>query len=132
MNPSKVCTYPGCNKLVDRGRCEAHQLLNAAKKNAYYKNRDKTDIARKWLYSRRYRGAAAKFKQDHPFCVECYKQGIVKPGTILDHIIPHEGDEQLFWDVNNWQHLCNDCHEEKHKNDRWGRKWQATSEQGAK
>jgi len=25
---------------------------------------------------------------------------------VVDHIIPHQGDYALFWDVSNWQGLC--------------------------
>jgi 5-methylcytosine-specific restriction endonuclease McrA len=24
----------------------------------------------------------------------------------VDHIIPHRGDDRLFWDRSNWQALC--------------------------
>ncbi len=30
--------------------------------------------------------------------------------NIVDHIEPHNGDYDLFWDVNNWQGLCGSCH----------------------
>ena len=32
---------------------------------------------------------------------------------LLDHIIPHRGDQKLFWDEQNWQPLCKDCHDRK-------------------
>jgi 5-methylcytosine-specific restriction protein A len=32
---------------------------------------------------------------------------------VVDHIIPHKGDKDLFWDSNNWQPLCKTCHDEK-------------------
>ena len=31
----------------------------------------------------------------------------------VDHIIPHRGDQKLFWDRNNWQALCKPCHDRK-------------------
>lgn len=40
----------------------------------------------------------------------CLDQGIVKPGTDIDHIIPHKGDAALFYDPNNLQTLCKWCH----------------------
>ena len=33
--------------------------------------------------------------------------------TVVDHIIPHRGDQKLFWDQNNWQALCKSCHDKK-------------------
>lgn len=32
---------------------------------------------------------------------------------VTDHIIPHRGDQQLFWSTWNWQTLCKKCHDEK-------------------
>lgn len=26
--------------------------------------------------------------------------------TVVDHIVPHGGDQALFWDTGNWQSLC--------------------------
>lgn len=31
---------------------------------------------------------------------------MVKVTEVTDHIIPHKGDEQLFWDADNWQPCC--------------------------
>lgn len=30
---------------------------------------------------------------------------------VCDHIIPHRGDERLFWDETNLQTLCKPCHD---------------------
>ncbi len=40
--------------------------------------------------------------------------GRIEPNTSLlaaDHVIPHRGDPTLFWDENNLQTLCKDCHD---------------------
>lgn len=33
--------------------------------------------------------------------------------TVVDHIVPHRGDDRLFWDEENWQALCKNCHDSK-------------------
>ena len=33
--------------------------------------------------------------------------------AVVDHIIPHRGDEKMFWDEANWQALCKRCHDKK-------------------
>ena len=33
--------------------------------------------------------------------MECQREGKLVPATVVDHILPHRGDEALFWDVNN-------------------------------
>ena len=64
-------------------------------------------------YDSRWQKARKSFLQKHPLCVECYKAGKLTPATVVDHIIPHRGDQKLFWDENNWQALCKECHDKK-------------------
>lgn len=47
---------------------------------------------------------------EHPLCAECLKSDTFTPATIVDHIIPHKGDMNLFWDKSNWQALCGHHH----------------------
>ena len=51
----------------------------------------------------------------HPLCVECLRQSPQRftPATEIDHIIPHRGNDRLFWDQSNWQALCKRCHSAK-------------------
>lgn len=44
----------------------------------------------------------------HPLCAECQAAA-----TIVDHVTPHRGDPNLFWDAANWQSLCKRCHDRK-------------------
>jgi 5-methylcytosine-specific restriction endonuclease McrA len=40
----------------------------------------------------------------------CRERSRTTLATLVDHIVPHKGDEVLFWDQNNWQGLCDTCH----------------------
>jgi 5-methylcytosine-specific restriction enzyme A len=40
----------------------------------------------------------------------CLRAGIVEPAFAVDHIVPHKGDQVLFWDQSNWQSLCRTHH----------------------
>lgn len=53
------------------------------------------------------------FLAAHPLCVRCQSEGKIVPATVVDHIIPHRGDQKLFWDQKNWQPLCKSCHDTK-------------------
>ena len=64
-------------------------------------------------YNAEWRRARKAFLQKHPLCVECGKAGKLTPATVVDHIIPHRGDQRLFWDEHNWQALCKSCHDQK-------------------
>lgn len=61
------------------------------------------------------------FLRAYPLCAECERQGRVAPATVVDHIIPHKGNYDLFWDMSNWQSLCKPCHDRKTAREgRWG------------
>ena len=54
-----------------------------------------------------------RFLQAHPLCVMCQdmKPSRVTAAEVVDHIIPHKGDQTLFWDEANWQPLCKPHHD---------------------
>jgi 5-methylcytosine-specific restriction protein A len=43
-----------------------------------------------------------------PLCFVCRE-----PSTVVDHRVPHQGDEAAFWNQANWQALCRYCHNAK-------------------
>ena len=45
------------------------------------------------------------------------KQGKYVKATVVDHMVPHRGDEKLFWDRSNWRALCKRCHDKKTGNE---------------
>jgi 5-methylcytosine-specific restriction protein A len=53
-----------------------------------------------------------------PLCVQCLQRGVVEPTTDVDHIVPHGGDADLFWDPLNLQGLCHSCHSTKTQGER--------------
>jgi 5-methylcytosine-specific restriction endonuclease McrA len=61
-------------------------------------------------YNYRWEKASIAFRGEYPLCVNCEAHGIVTPSRLVDHIIPHVGDQELFWDRDNWQALCHRCH----------------------
>ena len=53
----------------------------------------------------KWKTVSRNFLKSHPYCEICGS-----PSEVVDHIIPHRGDEDLFWDRNNLQDLCKNCH----------------------
>lgn len=45
-----------------------------------------------------------------PCCRLCKARSVVRAATVADHIVPHKGDQQLFFDPSNLQSLCDECH----------------------
>ncbi|MAR55843.1 MAG: HNH endonuclease [Rickettsiales bacterium] len=70
---------------------------------------DRRDSPSKRGYGRRWQAARATFLKKHPICVKCPKHR-PRSATVVDHIVPHKGDQKLFWDQTNWQPLCATCH----------------------
>jgi 5-methylcytosine-specific restriction endonuclease McrA len=48
-------------------------------------------------------------------CVMCGQRGLIVEAKIVDHIKPHKGDENLFFDPLNLQSLCKTCHDSAKK-----------------
>ena len=103
--PKTPCHHPGCPELVEPGRlyCEKHLPLHP----------EVTRPAAKRGYNRRWQKARKSYLEAHPLCVQCAKQGKYVRATVVDHIVPHRSDQKLFWDQNNWQALCKNCHDKK-------------------
>lgn len=57
-------------------------------------------------YGYAWQKARAGYLVSHPLCVYCEREGRVTAATVVDHRIPHRGDQALFWDKANWQALC--------------------------
>lgn len=109
--PRKPCRKQGCNKLGTEAYCEEHRLQRRSEvkrlRNAYDKERGtRTERG----YDSRWLRASTLFRKSNPLCVMCEKEGVYKVGDCVDHITPHRDNEELFWDVNNWQVLCNRHH----------------------
>ena len=64
-------------------------------------------------YGSRWQRESKAFLQTHPLCVRCFARGKYVKATVVDHIVPHRGDQKLFWDRSNWQPLCKRCHDRK-------------------
>jgi len=98
--PKRSCYHPRCNKLIRLGEvyCDEHQ-------KQYEKDRG-TSTQRG--YGSRWRKARRLFLNENPLCALC-----PQPATVVDHKVPHRGNEELFWDESNWQSLCTKCHNRK-------------------
>lgn len=64
-------------------------------------------------YGRKWQKARERYLSQNPLCVECIKQDVSTEATVVDHVIPHRGNDELFWDEGNWQALCKAHHDRK-------------------
>lgn len=111
QSAKKPCSKPGCPNLTNGGYCGKH---HKQKEREYENSRES---AAKRGYTREWYAAVAVWRARDPenreFCVECKKMGILEPGPITDHIVPHKGDWKLFWDQDNWEPMCEHHHNSK-------------------
>ncbi len=64
------------------------------------------------LYNnRRWHRLRYKQLQAEPLCKFCLEQGRTEAATVVDHIKPHKGNQELFFDSENLQSLCKIHHD---------------------
>ena len=106
FRPKRPCAHPGCPELVESGQkyCERHRSLHP----------EGIRSASSRGYGRAWQKASKQYLAAHPLCVMCMAKGRYVKATVVDHIKPHRGDPELFWDRDgNWQALCKRCHDRK-------------------
>lgn len=67
-------------------------------------------------YGYRWQQARERFLRLHPLCQceDCMEgEKRLTVASIVDHRIPHRGDQSLFWDESNWQAMAKPCHDRK-------------------
>lgn len=110
--PLRPCAgSPTCPNKVRSGRCPIHAAQREHQRGS---QRDRG-------YTRRWEARARRFKDHYPLCgmrprgqvpvmSQCYDEGRVTAGYQVDHVVPHKGNDALFWDEEgNWQTLCASC-----------------------
>lgn len=103
MKPQRPCSYSGCPELTRERLCDKHKrTIDNMRSSAAQRG-----------YDERWRKARLRFLRQHPVCEECDRHGRLKAATVVDHIKPHKGNCELFWDEGNWQPLCKRCHDRK-------------------
>lgn len=106
--PLKQCNHIGCSELVRYGYCDKHRREDY--RIRYDKERG---TAAQRGYNKRWYKARTSFLKRNPLCVFCLIKGFTRAAEVVDHIIPHRGNKELFWDRENWQALCKRCHDKK-------------------
>ena len=102
--PPHPCSSPGCPALTHNRYCEQHTAIE--------RKRPRSGRCGN-MYNYRWQKARAAFLRAHPICCVCEREAIIEPSAVVDHKIPHEGNQTLFWDESNWQAMCVQCHNRK-------------------
>ncbi len=106
---AKVCAHPGCAQVVHQKYCTAHAKAERKHRTRAWSSGQSHERGYDWKW-RRYR---ARYLARHPLCVQCLAVGRTEVATVVDHIVPHKGDQVRFWQVDNHQSLCRAHHDAK-------------------
>ena len=114
LAPKRPCGHPGCPALIEgsENRCERHaREFELTRPSASARG-----------YGSRWRAARKRYLSAHPLCAMCLEIGRPRVATVVDHVVPHRGDDRLFWDESNWCAMCKPCHDRKtaRSDGRWG------------
>lgn len=85
---------------------------NAADRGGYQRERS-SDLYHTYRWTRLSRA----FRQSHPLCAECARNGRLKAAEVVDHIVPFPVCRDFF-DESNLQSLCADCNIAKGNQDK--------------
>lgn len=100
VRAARICS---CGKVVPEGATCPCQAARKAARDA------RADKKRGTSSQRGYTGAWDKARKEflarHRWCRRCGA-----PASVVDHVIPHRGDQAIFWDKTQWQPLCTPCH----------------------
>jgi hypothetical protein len=84
------------------------KALPSAINSSSWRGKDSSSTARGYDYRwQRYR---EQFLMQHPLCLYCEREGRTTAATVVDHIVPHQGQQSVFWALDNHQSLCAACH----------------------
>lgn len=74
---------------------------------------EQKQVADKWRgsaasrgYNHRWSKARDTFLRSRPLCIGCLAEGRTEAASVVDHVDPHHGDPDKFWDTAMWQPCC--------------------------
>ena len=109
---TKKCVYPCCQEMAvpHHNYCEKH-LQESQERRAQYQAYHSARRYNEKLYnSSTWRRLRKQVLEASPYCRRCGTPGEEGNPLTVDHIIPPKGDEELFYNIDNCQVLCRNCH----------------------
>lgn len=108
--PLHKCAHSGCRAMVrGQARCPAHTKQQSKEQD----KRRGTAQERGYTYRWQQYSKAFLSRPENALCKECEKRGRIVASECTDHIVPHNGSEELFWNPENHQGLCIKCNSAK-------------------
>lgn len=105
--PKRPCGHAGCRVITDTRYCPQHEQQYRKEKDKYRGSANERGYTKQWSRT------SKRFLMENPLCVQCESERFVRAAQVTDHIIPHKGNMELFWNQDNWQPLCKRHHDIK-------------------
>jgi 5-methylcytosine-specific restriction protein A len=103
-----ICREAGCKALIEKpGYCDKHKRDFNKSKSKPFENAKR--INADFYKTIKWRIITKKHLAAQNFCICCGSNEYLT----VDHIIPPRGDSDLFFDVDNLETLCVNCHRRK-------------------
>jgi 5-methylcytosine-specific restriction protein A len=103
----KICNRPGCNELIDITERYCLKHTENATSNKPFENAKRSNGG--FYNTCRWRMLRKQHLKENPYCVKCGN----RDSLTVDHVVPPRGNEDLFFDLDNLQTLCETCHRAK-------------------
>ena len=109
FKPARPCAHSGCPLLTTNKErlCDEHLKQRNQQIDEHRGSSTERGYDGDWHKAR------TEYLRTHPLCVLCQKEGHITAASVVDHIIPHHGDQELFWNQSNWESLCKHHHDVK-------------------
>ena len=88
-------------------------ISHAQRRGGFRHHDDRSIVNGSKPYDGRWQRNRRMYLREHPVCKVCAESGVTRGASVVDHIVPHKGNMELFNDESNWQSLCKACHDHK-------------------
>lgn len=108
----RFCRWPGCTMRTLATYCQTHERGRERQQRGTSTERGygHTWRLRSRAFLRQYPLCGARPGGQRPVMSRCHDEGRITAAEQVDHVVPHRGDQRLFWDEDgNWQSLCRAC-----------------------
>lgn len=105
---ARACARLGCGQAMP---CPVHNREREHRRGtAHERGYTARWVRESKLHLKRYPLCGMRPGNQDPVMSRCHELGQVTPAGQVDHVVPHRGDQRLFWDKQgNWQSLCRSC-----------------------
>ena len=122
MKAARPCPGRGkrrgsCRNLIHSERlCPECQAIDDVANARYDRDRDQTE-ERRFIHSTAWRNERDEYLSEHPLCERCQRAGHDRAAMLVHH----RDHNELNRAEENKEALCNACHEDEHRKERWRR-----------